>query len=159
MAADTRTAAFLAVGLAAFVAWQAAALAGLGRRVAVALGLLGFVLHVVFAKGYTLVPSYFARRLILAIPVVLFGTTLTFMIIYLGPIDPVSAILGPQSNTQAYEQIEAQLGLNKPLFGQYIDFLILCAYLPAHMKSFTETRFLGNPGDGIGWKGFLYFSY
>lgn len=67
--------------------------------------------------------SYFARRLILAVPVVLFGTTLTFMIIYLGPIDPVSAILGPQSNTQAYEQIEAQLGLNKPLFGQYIQFL------------------------------------
>ena len=39
------------------------------------------------------------------------------------PIDPVSAILGPQSNTQAYEQIEAQLGLNKPLFGQYMEFL------------------------------------
>jgi len=67
--------------------------------------------------------SYFARRLVLAVPVVLFGTTLTFMIIYLGPIDPVSAILGPQSNTQAYEQIEAQLGLNKPLFGQYMQFL------------------------------------
>ena len=67
--------------------------------------------------------SYFARRLVLAVPVVLFGTTLTFMIIYLGPIDPVSAILGPQSNTQAYEQIEAQLGLNKPLFGQYMEFL------------------------------------
>ncbi|MFC6952326.1 ABC transporter permease [Halorubellus litoreus] len=68
--------------------------------------------------------SYFARRLILAVPVVLFGTTLTFMIIYLGPIDPVSAIVGPQGPTQAYEQIEAQLGLNKPLFGQYIDFLV-----------------------------------
>jgi len=67
--------------------------------------------------------SYFARRLVLAIPVVLFGTTLTFMIIYLGPIDPVSAILGPQSNQQAYEQIRTQLGLNKPLLGQYIDFI------------------------------------
>jgi len=67
--------------------------------------------------------SYFARRLILAVPVVLFGTTLTFMIIYLGPIDPVGAILGQQGNTQAYEQIETQLGLNKPLFGQYMDFL------------------------------------
>jgi peptide/nickel transport system permease protein len=67
--------------------------------------------------------SYFARRLVLAVPVVLFGTTLTFMIIYLGPLDPVSAILGPQSNTQAYEAIEAQLGLNQPLFGQYIEFL------------------------------------
>jgi peptide/nickel transport system permease protein len=68
--------------------------------------------------------SYFARRLVLAVPVVLFGTTLTFMIIYLGPIDPVGAILGPQGGTQAYERIEAQLGLNKPLFGQYTDFLV-----------------------------------
>jgi len=68
--------------------------------------------------------SYFARRLVLALPVVLFGTTLTFMIIYLGPIDPVSAILGVGSGSQAYAEIEAQLGLNKPLWGQYFDFLI-----------------------------------
>lgn len=63
MAADTRTSAFLAVALAAMVAWQTAALAGFGRYVTVTLGLLGFVLHVVFAKGYTIVPSYFERRL------------------------------------------------------------------------------------------------
>jgi peptide/nickel transport system permease protein len=67
--------------------------------------------------------SYFARRLILAAPVVLFGTTLTFMIIYLGPIDPVSAIIGPQGPTQEYERIRQQLGLNQPLLGQYLDFL------------------------------------
>lgn len=63
MAADTRTSAFLAVALAAMVAWQTAALAGFDRYVTVTLGLLGFVLHVVFAKGYTVVPSYFERRI------------------------------------------------------------------------------------------------
>jgi peptide/nickel transport system permease protein len=67
--------------------------------------------------------SYFVRRFILAIPVVLFGTTLTFMIIYLGPIDPAAAILGPQGNQQAYQRIREQLGLNQPLWEQYFDFL------------------------------------
>ena len=67
--------------------------------------------------------SYFARRLLLAIPVVLFGTTLTFVFIYMGPIDPVSAILGPQSSQQAYQEVAEQLGINKPLWGQYKDFL------------------------------------
>ncbi|MFB6353261.1 MAG: hypothetical protein ABEJ92_04170 [Halobacteriales archaeon] len=53
----------LHVALAFLVAWQAAALAGAPRETAVWLGLLGFVFHVVFAKAYTLVPSYFAREL------------------------------------------------------------------------------------------------
>lgn len=53
----------LLVGLGFFVAWQVAALAGASRNLQVVLGLYGFVFHVVFAKGYSLVPSYFAREL------------------------------------------------------------------------------------------------
>ena len=55
--------AFVAAGVCFFVAWQAAAVAGYGRRVTVALGLYGFVFHVVFGKAYALVPSYFEREL------------------------------------------------------------------------------------------------
>jgi hypothetical protein len=54
---------FIHVALLSLVAWQAAALTGVGRGVQVALGLLGFVFHVAFAKAYTLVPSYFDREL------------------------------------------------------------------------------------------------
>ncbi len=54
---------FVAVGALAFVAWQLAALAGLPRRAGVALGLYGFVFHVLFGKAYSLVPSYFDRQL------------------------------------------------------------------------------------------------
>ena len=54
---------FLLVALVFLVAWQVAALAGTSRHVQVVLGLYGFVLHVVFAKAYSLVPSYFAREL------------------------------------------------------------------------------------------------
>lgn len=53
------TRAFVTVAVGWFVCWQAAVLAGLGRRTVVFLGLYGFVLHTVFGKAYALVPSYF----------------------------------------------------------------------------------------------------
>ena len=46
-----------------FVVWQVGVALGTGRRFAVAVGLYGFVFHVVFGKAYALVPSYFDRRL------------------------------------------------------------------------------------------------
>jgi len=54
---------FVTAGAVAFVCWQFALLAGWGRRVGVVLGLYGFVLHVVFGKAYSLVPTYFDRTL------------------------------------------------------------------------------------------------
>lgn len=51
----------VAAGVGFLVAWQVAAVAGAPRRYAVPLGLLGFVLHVVFGKSYALVPTYFER--------------------------------------------------------------------------------------------------
>lgn len=68
--------------------------------------------------------SYFGRRLALSVPVIVFGTTLTFLMIYMGPIDPVSAILGQQYTPDAARRIEQNLGLNQPFWGQYIDFMI-----------------------------------
>jgi len=57
---------FVAFGALSFVAWQLATLVGLPRGTGVALGLYGFVFHVLFGKAYSLVPSYFDRQL--AIP-------------------------------------------------------------------------------------------
>lgn len=54
---------FLGTAAALFVAWQAAALAGVEGRVGVILGVYGFVLLTVFGKAYSLVPSYFDRQL------------------------------------------------------------------------------------------------
>jgi len=53
----------LFVALGFLLAWQVAALVGTSRHLQVVLGLYGFVFHVVFAKAYSLVPSYFAREL------------------------------------------------------------------------------------------------
>jgi len=54
---------FLAASAAFLVAWQVAALAGLPRATGVTLAVHGFVLHAVFGKAYSLVPSYFDRTL------------------------------------------------------------------------------------------------
>jgi peptide/nickel transport system permease protein len=67
--------------------------------------------------------QYFFRRLLLSIPVLMLGTTVTFLIIRVGPIDPAAAILGPSGDPTEYEQIRESLGLNKPLWEQYIQYM------------------------------------
>ncbi len=68
---------------------------------------------------------YIVKRLLLAIPVMLFGLTLSFLILYLGPIDPVGNILGRQATPADVEQLRIQLniiypnGEPVPLWDQY----------------------------------------
>ena len=68
--------------------------------------------------------TYFAKRLVLSIPVILFGTSLTFLIIYAGPIDPAYAILGMKATPERVARIHRALGMNQPLWEQWIDFII-----------------------------------
>lgn len=67
--------------------------------------------------------KYFGKRLILAVPVVFLAMTIMFVMIRLGPIDPAAAIVG-RGNPQAIGRIRRQLGLNQPLWEQYIGFLV-----------------------------------
>ncbi|WP_327050711.1 ABC transporter permease [Halomicrococcus gelatinilyticus] len=67
---------------------------------------------------------YFARRLLLSIPILLFGASVTFVIIRMGPMDPISAILGQKATPSASKRIAVELGLNQPLWEQYIDYMI-----------------------------------
>jgi len=78
--------------------------------------------------------SYLFRRIVLAIPVLLFATSMTFLFIRASPIDPVAAILGPSPNQAEYHRIAVQLGLERrtaggefvavPLWEQYVQFMI-----------------------------------
>ncbi|MFC4405347.1 hypothetical protein [Haloarchaeobius iranensis] len=55
---------YVGVAVGSLLAWQVGLLVGVPRGTEVALGLYGFVLHVVFGKAYSLVPSYFDRELV-----------------------------------------------------------------------------------------------
>ncbi len=54
----------------------------------------------------------------------LFGVaTLVFSLIHLVPGDPVQAMLGESASPQDIEQLRARLGLDRPLYVQYVSFM------------------------------------
>ncbi|WP_435117133.1 ABC transporter permease [Halolamina sp. C58] len=57
---------------------------------------------------------YILKRLGLGIPVILFGLTMSFLIMYLGPLDPVLAILGRDATSSDIRQLRIALGYIQP---------------------------------------------
>jgi len=66
---------------------------------------------------------YLASRLLWAIPVLLGASVVTFAIMQLTPGDPARFILGQRASPETVEQLRRQLGLHKPVYVQYLDFL------------------------------------
>ncbi|MCF3932247.1 ABC transporter permease [Acuticoccus sp. M5D2P5] len=67
--------------------------------------------------------AFVIKRLAFAI-VTLFGVlTIVFFIVRVLPGDPALVILGDQANQASIEALRARLGLDQPLFVQYLDFL------------------------------------
>jgi ABC-type dipeptide/oligopeptide/nickel transport system permease component len=66
---------------------------------------------------------YLVRRLLLTIPVLLGVATLVFSLIHLVPGDPAQAMLGDGASPQDIAELRSSLGLDRPLFEQYISFL------------------------------------
>ena len=67
--------------------------------------------------------KYTIRRLLAAIPV-LFGLSIVlFMFIHLLPGDPCRSILGQHATPDACAQLRANLGLDQPLWQQYLNYL------------------------------------
>lgn len=63
------------------------------------------------------------RRLLLAIPTLLAVITIIFVLVRVIPGDPAVAALGDQASEQAIDQLREQLGLNKSLWQQYLDYM------------------------------------
>src|SRR5437660_5365574 len=64
--------------------------------------------------------TYVLRRLLLMLPVAFLVTVGVFLLIHLTPGDPALILLGEDRSPQAIEQIHQQLGLDKPLYVQYV---------------------------------------
>jgi len=69
------------------------------------------------------VTRYFARRLLLTVPVLLGVATLVFSLIHLVPGDPVQSMLGEAASPQEVADLRARLGLDRPHYAQYGTFL------------------------------------
>jgi len=63
-------------------------------------------------------------RLLLTIPMVFFLLTLIFVTMRIIPGDPISALLGEHIPEEYYQQYRVSFGFDKPIYVQYIDFLM-----------------------------------
>ena len=66
---------------------------------------------------------YVIRRLLAAIPTLLAVLTLVFVIVRIVPGDPAVAILGDRATPDAVAAMQHRLGLDKPVWAQYLDFM------------------------------------
>lgn len=64
--------------------------------------------------------KYLARRIIESIPVVIGVSILVFMLLHLIPGDPATAMLGERATPENVDALRERLGLNKPLYEQYL---------------------------------------
>ncbi|MGE5653537.1 MAG: nickel ABC transporter permease [Bacillota bacterium] len=67
--------------------------------------------------------KYTVRRLLSLIPVLLGISFITFMLLHLTPGDPVSMMFGDNMPTADIERVREALGLNAPLWQQFLNFL------------------------------------
>ncbi|WP_137289601.1 ABC transporter permease [Natronorubrum halophilum] len=67
--------------------------------------------------------KYFFKRLLLSVPVLFFVMTFIFVLLRMGPVDPVAARLGPEASGADAARMRERLGLNDPLWEQYQDFV------------------------------------
>jgi peptide/nickel transport system permease protein len=64
--------------------------------------------------------TYVLQRLLLMVPVAFLVTVGVFMLIHLSPGDPALILLGEDRSPAAIAQIHQQLGLDRPLYVQYV---------------------------------------
>jgi ABC-type dipeptide/oligopeptide/nickel transport system permease component len=82
---------------------------------------------------------YIARRLLLLIPILFGVVTITFIIMYVIPGDPVLSLVGERYDEETLERLRTELGLDKPVAARYIDYLWRVARLDLG-RSFVTGR-------------------
>jgi len=71
--------------------------------------------------------SYVVRRILIAIPVLLFVSIIAFSLVHLLPGDPARVMLGEDARPELIQALRKELGLDQPLYQQYFSWLIRCA--------------------------------
>jgi peptide/nickel transport system permease protein len=67
--------------------------------------------------------KYVVRRLVFTIPILLGVSIIVFLFVHALPGDPADALLGERGTEEATAQISRELGLDKPLYVQYVRYM------------------------------------
>jgi peptide/nickel transport system permease protein len=67
--------------------------------------------------------DYILRRIFYAIPIALGVTVIVFSLVYMGPVDPLTAVTPDDAEPHVIEMIKKQYGFDKPIPVQYLIWL------------------------------------
>ena len=67
--------------------------------------------------------AYALRRILATIPVLFVVSIIIFLLLHLGPNDPAAVIAGDFAQPEHIEKIREKLGLDRPLYVQYFDWV------------------------------------
>lgn len=67
--------------------------------------------------------SYVVKRLLGLIPTLFIVAVLVFLFVHLLPGDPARLIAGPEADAQVIDMVRSQLGLDKPLWSQFLSYM------------------------------------
>ena len=68
--------------------------------------------------------SYICKRILSLIPVMFVVSCVAFLIVYLIPGGPATALLGMEATTEQINALNAELGFDRPFFVQYADWIV-----------------------------------
>lgn len=86
--------------------------------------------------------KFICKRLLILIPMLLGVSIVIFLLLHLGPNDPAMSYLRLSNippTDQALEEVRAQLGLDRPLWVQYLDWLWKALHLDFGISYVTKT--------------------
>ncbi len=66
---------------------------------------------------------FLIKRLLFAVPTLLAVLTVVFLVARVMPGDPAQVIMGDQASAEAIQALRARLGLDRPLYVQYFEFM------------------------------------
>ncbi len=77
----------------------------------------------IIKKGRIYLSKYIRKRIIEAIPILISISIISFLLIKLAPGDPIRAFINPKMKPSDIARIRHNLGLDKPIYIQYILWL------------------------------------
>lgn len=68
--------------------------------------------------------KYILKRILMMVPVIIGVSLLVFLVLKMTPGDPARVVAGSEADEATVEMIREELGLNKPVMQQYVDYML-----------------------------------
>src|SRR6202789_693206 len=91
-----------------------------------------------------------ARRILQAIPILLGVSLVVFGLVHIVPGNPIDMLMPPEDSPEVIEQMKAAFGFNKPLYMQYLLWLLRALHGDFGLSVFNATPVWGQLVTALG---------